>query len=229
MYCSKCGNELREGATFCDKCGTKVGKGTKGGRTLLIIAIVVAVIGIACLCAAIFMMNKTDSSTETPAYQTLTSAVNETQIETKKVEKITLFKGEAELELPSFVSFSKERMALGNYEEAKSAGGYVQFFEAGSDISVVQCMAEYKDLLSSYGVSVSGTLSSNDGEYNYTCYTCTYTGDAGIDLQTINFNDSGVCDMCFVVATKDGNAYIAAYVPKGVTFTETGDHMKNSY
>ena len=24
MYCSKCGNEIKDGSLFCDKCGTKV-------------------------------------------------------------------------------------------------------------------------------------------------------------------------------------------------------------
>lgn len=26
MYCKKCGNELQDGMTFCNKCGTKVGE-----------------------------------------------------------------------------------------------------------------------------------------------------------------------------------------------------------
>ena len=139
------------------------------------------------------------------------------------------FEGEAVLELPSLETFSKGRMVLGDYEEDKATGGYVQYFLAGSDVSVVNCIAEYRDALQSYGVTVTGTLSSNDGEYNYTCYTCSYSGDASIEKSSINYDGNGACDLCFVTASKEEEAYIAAYIPEGVTFIETTDKMKNSY
>lgn len=35
MFCSKCGNELPEGAAFCGKCGARTGGGTSGMESVL--------------------------------------------------------------------------------------------------------------------------------------------------------------------------------------------------
>lgn len=237
MYCFKCGQELRSDAKYCDKCGANQNRKNKWPVVALIFALIVIVVLLICLYITLSAKSKNVSSTP----ETQTSVIKEISsteevVPEKKVEKekkensvISFFAGESKLELPSLVSYSKERMTLGNYQEDKASGGFVQYFEAGDDIQIVQCIAEYKDMVSEYGITLTGTLSSSDGEWNYTCYLFEYNGDAGIAKGSINFEDSGNCDLCFVTAVKDGEAHIAAYIPEGVSFVETSEHMRNGY
>ncbi len=256
MFCPKCGSELRDDAVFCDKCGAKL-DARNGGAKIFVLSVLIMAIGlIAILVGVVLIMRSvprgsvnTGSSTHTTISQTakdpekqavkeevsvLPETKQETSVSEPEKEKepfvpTSFFEGEPVVELPSFVTFAKGRMELGDYLEDKGSGGYVQYFLAGDDTSVVNCIAEYRDTLAKYGVEVTSTLSSNDGEYNYTCYPCTYSGNASIKRGSINWNDCGECDLCFVTASKEGEAYIAAYVPEGVTFTETTEKMKNSY
>lgn len=72
MFCSKCGNEIKDGELFCSKCGAKVEQENKKQETKnnskeqnakkskgkLIIGIIVAVAIIACIVVFIMLMNK---------------------------------------------------------------------------------------------------------------------------------------------------------------------------
>lgn len=134
------------------------------------------------------------------------------------------------LELPSLEDYSKGRMTRGTKCEDSRNKCFTVVFDAGEDTSVVQCIAEYKDLLQNkFESAVTGTLSLSDGDYNCTCYMFTYNGDAAISKGTINFNNCGTCDFCFVTATKAGEGKITAYIPEEIGFAPTNENMRNSY
>lgn len=238
MYCPKCGSDLRPGASFCDKCGFDLKKkNVSSNKGILAGILVCLVIIVLLLCVVIFSkyINKRESNEQITSTDKISSTEeigdkNTVFDEVSDNKDIDLFKGTSnELELPSLESFSKGRMTLISYEYSDKYKCYIATFDAGEDTSVIQCIAEYRDLLTSYDVYVGNTLSNNDGTYNYTAYPCSYNGDADIETDTVNFDNSGNCTICFVMATGNGEAFIKAYVPEGVVFTETSDTMKNSY
>lgn len=261
MFCPKCGDELREGASYCDKCGYKLSsKAVPDKRPFLMVIILCLVIII--LLLIIFITNNLkseDKKTETNASaSTKTELVDNTfsdnlnlNTETNENDKKSVFEenesdpvsntesgfeednlflnAKEELALPSLESFSKGRMKLESYEYSDLYGCYVATFNAGNDISVINCIAEYKDCLGKFDFNAITTLSNNDGTYNYTAYTFSYDGDSAIEKNSVNFDNSGDCTICFVTASGDGVAFINAYIPEGVIFKETSDVMKNSY
>ncbi len=256
MFCPKCGDNLREGASFCDKCGYKLNSKAVSDKRPFLVSIIICLVAIIILLAVIIFAkpkNESEVSSSTknevaikekdngaPKSESSVSVKNDQDkgaVENKgsedkknSVNADELFEGvSAQLVLPSLESFSKGRMTIESYEYSKLEGCYVCKFDAGTDTAVINCIAEYKDCLANYDLSLISTLSKSDGTYSYTAYTFQYNGSAGIERDTINYDDCGDCTICFCVGIDDGEASIIAYVPEGVTFEITKDKMKNSY
>jgi len=64
MYCTNCGTEVREGASFCENCGQSLGgaaakkppKESSSGRKMMIAGVILSVIAVLCIIGALIVV-----------------------------------------------------------------------------------------------------------------------------------------------------------------------------
>ncbi len=230
---------------------------------ILLVAISITILFIVIIMPKGKSNDKTDSSVSTPSVSVETSVETsiETSVETsnepdeKEDEKDSIFDlitgkdkdtdtskepdydpSSTKLQLPSLESYSEGRLIAGEIEEELSVGGYsVTYSAKKGDTAIVECLAEYADLLINEYNFIDTASSSYQDKSGYNCLYRAFTisGASATELDNIKVsvnNSTLTCTICFIKAVNDDDSYIKIYIPENVTFFYDEEiHKRNGY